>query len=200
MSEMMLTMWTKMININNVHLWVPQLGPWRKLSLILPRAISVPPYQCQTSRPTVYFSFSHLLLCLVAKSCPTLVTPWAVTHQAFLTMKFSKQEFWNGLPFPSPGHLPSLGIEPMSAVLAGGFFTTEPPGKPPFFILPLKVPNYFPVGMAFCLSITLIFARLGISAQPLDYLGLCDIPLLRSLYISLSSSLVPLTPHSSLIL
>ena len=200
MSEMMLTVWTKMININNVHLWVPQLRPWRKLSLILPRTISVPPYQCQTSRPTIYFSFSHLLLCLVAKSCPTLVTPWAVAHQAFLTMKFSSQEFWSGLPFPSPGHLPSPGIEPMSAALAGGFFTTEPPGKTPFFILPLKVPNYLTVGMAFCLCITLIFARLGISAQTLDYLGLCDIPLLRSLYISLSSSLVPLTPHSSLIL
>ena len=84
----------------------------------------------------------------------------------------------------------------MSAALAGGFFTTEPPGKPPFLILSLKVPNYFP----FCLCITLIFARLGISAQTLDYLSLCDIPLLRSLYISLSSSLVPLTPHSSLIL
>ena len=88
----------------------------------------------------------------------------------------------------------------MSAALAGGFFTTEPPGKTPFFILPLKVPNYLTVGMAFCLCITLIFARLGISAQTLDYLGLCDIPLLRPLYISLSSSLVPLTPHSSLIL
>ena len=133
---------------------------------------------------------------LVAKSCLTLVTPWAVAHQAFLTMKFSRQEFWSGLPFASSGDLPSLGREPMSAALAGGFFTTEPPGKPPFLILSLKVPNYFP----FCLCITLIFARLGISAQTLDYLSLCDIPLLRSLYISLSSSLVPLTPHSSLIL
>ena len=88
----------------------------------------------------------------------------------------------------------------MSAALAGGFFTTEPPGKPPFLILPLEVPNYFPVGMAFCLCVTLIFARLDISAQTLDYLALSAIPLLRSLSISLSSSLVPLTPHSSLIL
>ena len=124
-------------------------------------------------------------------------TPWAVSHQPFLTVKFSQHELWSGLPFLSPGDLPNLGMEPMSA--AGGFFTTEPPGKPPFLILPLKVPNYFPVGMAFCLCITLIFARLGIiSAQTLDYLALCDIPLLRFLYISLSSSLVPLTPHSSL--
>ena len=42
----------------------------------------------------------------------------------------SRQEYWNGLPFPSPGDLPDLGIKPMSPALAGGFFTTEPPGKP----------------------------------------------------------------------
>ena len=45
-------------------------------------------------------------------------------------MEFSKQEYWNGLPFPSPGDLPHPGIEPASPMLAGGFFTTEPPGKP----------------------------------------------------------------------
>ena len=42
----------------------------------------------------------------------------------------SQQEYWSGLPFPSPGDLPDPGIEPMSPVLAGGFFTTEPPRKP----------------------------------------------------------------------
>ena len=121
-----------MININNAHLQLPQLGPWRKLSLILPRTISVPPHQCQTSRPTIQFSFSHLLLCLVAKSCLTLVTPWAVAHQAFLTMKFSRQEFWSGLPFASSGDLPDPGIKPLSPALVCGFFTTEPPRKPSF--------------------------------------------------------------------
>ena len=45
-------------------------------------------------------------------------------------MGFSRQEYWNGLPFPSPGHLPNPGIKPESPALAGGFFTTEPPGKP----------------------------------------------------------------------
>ena len=44
-------------------------------------------------------------------------------------MGFPRQEYWNGLPFPSPGDLPNPGNEPLSPVLAGGFFTTEPPGK-----------------------------------------------------------------------
>ena len=47
---------------------------------------------------------------LVAKSCPTLVTPWAVAFQAPLSMGFSRQECWSGLPFPSLGHLPDPGI------------------------------------------------------------------------------------------
>ena len=45
-------------------------------------------------------------------------------------MGFPKQGYWSGLPFPSPGDLPDPGIEGTSPVLAGGFFTTEPPGKP----------------------------------------------------------------------
>ena len=44
-------------------------------------------------------------------------------------MEFSRHEYWSGLPFPSPGDLPDPGIEPASPALAGGFFTTEPPGK-----------------------------------------------------------------------
>ena len=60
-------------------------------------------------------------------------TPWTVAYQDSLSMGFSRQEYWSGLPFPSPGDLPDPGIEPESLVspaLAGGFFTTEPPGKP----------------------------------------------------------------------
>ena len=45
-------------------------------------------------------------------------------------MGFSRQEYWSGLPFPSPGDLPNPGIQPESPALAGRFFTTEPPGKP----------------------------------------------------------------------
>ena len=60
----------------------------------------------------------------------SVVTPWIVARQALLSMEFPRQESWSGLPFPSPGDLPEPGIEPISFALAGGFFTTEPPGKP----------------------------------------------------------------------
>ena len=51
---------------------------------------------------------------LVAKSCPTLATPWTVARQAPLSMGFSRQEYWCGLSFPSPGDLPNPEIEPGS--------------------------------------------------------------------------------------
>ena len=53
------------------------------------------------------------------------VTPWTVVHQAPWSMGFPRQEYWSGLPFPSPGDLPDPGIEPMSPALAGRFFTTS---------------------------------------------------------------------------
>ena len=64
------------------------------------------------------------------QSCPTLwtVTLWIVACQAPLSLGFSRQEFWSGLPFPSPGDPSNLGIEPVSLVspaLAAGFFTTR---------------------------------------------------------------------------
>ena len=52
-----------------------------------------------------------------AKSCPTFVTPWTVACQTSLSMGFSRQEYWGGLPFPSPGELPGPGIEPRSPAL-----------------------------------------------------------------------------------
>ena len=58
---------------------------------------------------------------LVAKSCPTLATPWTVACQAPLSMGFSRQEHWSGLPFPSPGDLPNPGIEPGSPALQADF-------------------------------------------------------------------------------
>ena len=58
------------------------------------------------------------------------VTLWTVARQASLPMGFSRQEYWSGLPFPSPGDLPHPGIKPRSptSALAGGFFTTGFPG------------------------------------------------------------------------
>ena len=57
-------------------------------------------------------------------------TAQTVAHQAPLSMGFSRQEYWNGLPFPSPGDLPDPRIKPMSPALEGGFLTAEPLGKP----------------------------------------------------------------------
>ena len=53
-------------------------------------------------------------------------TPWTVAHQAPLSMRFPRQEYWSGLPFPSPGNLPDPGIPPVSPALTDEFSTTEP--------------------------------------------------------------------------
>ena len=57
-----------------------------------------------------------------------------VSHQAPLSMGFPRQDYWSGLPFPSPGDLLGPGIEPVSAALAGSFLTTKPLGKPNLYI------------------------------------------------------------------
>ena len=57
-------------------------------------------------------------------------TPWAVAYQAPLSMEFSRQEYWSGLPFPSPEDLPDLGIEPGSPELQADALPSEPPEKP----------------------------------------------------------------------
>ena len=64
-------------------------------------------------------------------SCVQLfVTPWTVAHQASLSMEFSRQEYWSGLLFPSPGDLSDPGTEPRSPMLQADTLSTEPPGKP----------------------------------------------------------------------
>ena len=76
-------------------------------------------------------------MCMHAKllqPCLTLVTLWTVVLQAPLSMGFSRQEYWNGLPCIPPGDLPYPGIEPMSLMspaLAGGFLTTRATWKAP---------------------------------------------------------------------
>ena len=60
----------------------------------------------------IVLSLSHVQL---------FVTPWTVAHLALLSLGFLRQAYWNGLPFPSPGDLPGLGIEPVSPALADGF-------------------------------------------------------------------------------
>ena len=57
-------------------------------------------------------------------------TPWTVLHQNPLSLEFSRQEYWSGLPFPSPGDLPNLGIEPGPPALQTNSLLSELPGKP----------------------------------------------------------------------
>ena len=61
-------------------------------------------------------------------------TPWTIAHQAPPSMGFSRQEYWSGLPFPSPEDLPNPGIEPRSPELQADALTSEPPRKPLIFI------------------------------------------------------------------
>ena len=68
---------------------------------------------------------------LVAKMCQTFVTPWTVACLAHLSMEFSKQEYWSGLPYPSSGDLPEPGIEPGSPALQTDSLLFELPRKPP---------------------------------------------------------------------
>ena len=60
----------------------------------------------------------------VAKSCLTLATPWTIAHQAPLSLGFSREEYWNGLPFPFPGDLPDLGIKRGFPALQGDSLPT----------------------------------------------------------------------------
>ena len=76
-------------------------------------------------------------------SCVQLfVTPWTIAYKGPPSMEFSRQEYWSGLPFPSPGDLPNPGIEPRSPALQADSLPSEPPGKPlscmthPFIIRP----------------------------------------------------------------
>ena len=93
-------------------------------------------------------SFSHKLHYLISSNSPSyllhkifnnvkllsrvrlFVIPWTVVHQVPLSMGFSRQEYWSGLPFPSPGDLPDPGIEPRSPALQADALPSELPGKP----------------------------------------------------------------------
>ena len=66
----------------------------------------------------------------VVQLCLTLCDPWTVAHQAPLSMGFSRQEHWSGVPFHSPGDLLNTGIEPRSPTLQADALTSAPLGKP----------------------------------------------------------------------
>ena len=70
------------------------------------------------------------MLCLVAQSRLTLCDPWTAARQAPLSVGFSRQEYWSGLPCPALGYLPNPGIEPRCPALQADSLLSEPPGKP----------------------------------------------------------------------
>ena len=77
-------------------------------------------FSFQSQRKVKVKSLSHVQL---------FVTPWTVAYQAPQSMEFSRQEYWRGSPFPSPGDLPNPGIEPGSSALQADALLSEPPGK-----------------------------------------------------------------------
>ena len=79
-------------------------------------------------------------MCVCAQSLRLFAAPWTIAHQASLSMEFSRQEYWSGLPFPPPRDLPNPGIKPASLASADRFFTTALPGEP-LYHLPTIVVN-----------------------------------------------------------
>ena len=78
--------------------------------------------------PTVSSPHPRAYMCYSVVS--DFATPWTTAHQAPLPVEFSRQEYRSGLPFPSPGDLPGLGIEPGSPALEADSLPSELPGKP----------------------------------------------------------------------
>ena len=78
-----------------------------------------------------------------AQSCLMLCNPWTAAHQAPLSMGFPRQEYWSGLPFPSPGYLPNPGIEPRSPTLQAVSLLSKPRGKPTARLLPVMISSFF---------------------------------------------------------
>ena len=92
-------------------------------------------FPAQSYCASLYSGFLSAAGGLVVKSCPTLMIPWTVACQAPLSMGFTRQEHWSGLPFPSPGDVPDPAIEPESPALPADDLPTELWGKPGFLII-----------------------------------------------------------------
>ena len=84
---------------------------------------------------SVYCKHGRLSIRVCVCVCESLshvrlfATPWTIAHRASLSIGFSRQEYWSGLPFPAPGDLPNPGIKPGSPALQADSLPAEPPGK-----------------------------------------------------------------------
>ena len=118
------------------HFFGPQYAILQNGLKLLPRdAIMIPKdYPCQRDRAMSSIYRNMLWVKVKWSEVKSLshvrlfATPWTVAHQASPSMGFSRQEYWSGLPFPSPGDLPDPGIEPRSPALQADALTSEPPG------------------------------------------------------------------------
>ena len=79
---------------------------------------------------SVVSNYNPKLLLFSHYSVSDSATPWTVSHQSPLSLEFSRQEYWSGLSFSSPGHLPDPGIKPWSPTLQANSLPSKPPGKP----------------------------------------------------------------------
>ena len=109
----------------------PPFSPINMDNWTLPRKVQQP------EQPMIHPS-THFLNFMLNRVWP-FVTLWTAAHQAPVSLGLSLQEYWSELPFPSPGDLSDPGMEFASPAFAGGFFTTEPPGKPFKFYTLLKL-------------------------------------------------------------
>ena len=101
--------------------------------MILKKALCL----ANTSKKITYM-YIKTCVCVCAQSFSQVrlfVIPWTIACQAPMSMGFSRQECWSGLPFPSPGDLPDPGIKPRSPALQADTLPSETPGKPFFFLL-----------------------------------------------------------------
>ena len=107
------------------HFLLQGIFPTRDRTQVEPRSLAL---QADTllfeppGKPAAAAAAKLLESCLFA-------TPWTVAYQGPLSMEFSRQEYWSGLPFPSPGDLPDPGIESRSPTLQADTLPSEPPGK-----------------------------------------------------------------------
>ena len=110
----------------------------------MPFSQIIPPSPSLTESKRLFYTSVSLLLSRIQGYCYHLssevvkslshvrlfATPWTVAYQAPPSMGFSRQEYWSGLPLPSPGDLPDPGIESGSPAFQADALTSEPPGKP----------------------------------------------------------------------
>ena len=126
------------------------------------------------------------------------MTPWTGACQASLSMGFSRQEYWSGLPFPSPGDLPNPAIKPESPTLQADCLPSEPPGKPsssscclatklcPTLYDPVDCRQRSQASLSFTISQSLLKLMSIESVMPSSYLILCCPLLLPSIFPSIT--------------